>query len=108
MTQDLASGRGRLPSRLEKPVPAVTFWTVKAETIRQTLFGTPWKTCRMALSSGEALAIEHPNWVFISPGGTFLIVVLPDESHRVIEPDHVVSLEVEPPGRRPRAKAQTA
>lgn len=81
---------------------------MKVETIREILFGTPWKHCRMWLSSGESLDITHPEWVFLSPTRSFLIAVLPNDSFRVIEPDHVVSLDVERQSPRATKKRYSA
>jgi len=68
--------------------------------IRETLFGTPWHRCHIQLSSGETLTLDHPDWALMSPRNAFLIVVLAGigrahDSYRVIEPHHIVSLQVE-------------
>ncbi len=81
---------------------------MKVETIQQTLFGTSWKRCRMSLTSGEVLELAHPDWILMSPRRTFLIVVLADDSYRVIEPDHVVGLDVERHAPREAKKRRSA
>ena len=68
---------------------------MNAATLHQSLFGTPWRSCLLTLTSGEVLRLDHPDWVLMPPGRSWLMVVLPEDRFRIIAPDHVVSAEVE-------------
>jgi len=59
-------------------------------SIRQFNLAVPFKPYKIQMVSGESFFVPHPDYVSISPKGSYVIFFEPDES-----PHHLSSLLIE-------------
>jgi hypothetical protein len=71
--------------------------------IRTVLHAQPFRPFSFRLADGRELYVPHPDFVALSPRQ--VIVIHPDESHTILEPLLIVSIERKADGK-PAEKPQ--
>jgi hypothetical protein len=77
-------------------------WAMVIESIRASNHATPFRSYMIRMTSGETHRVPHPDFISISPRGSFVIVI--DAKER---PHHLSTLlieEVVPLGSRGRQR----
>lgn len=75
---------------------------MNVDKIRAFSHAEPFHPFTICLSAGQRLAIEHPEFVAISPTRDTLQVSKPDGNFFIVQTDQITGLQS--PKRRPKAK----
>jgi hypothetical protein len=65
------------------------------DEILSTLFSQRWQHCTLRLSSGEAITVTHPDYLFMPPARDWVLWVKPDgKGLQIIPTHHIASIEL--------------
>ena len=72
------------------------------EQLRNLYYAEPFQPFNIHLADGQAIPVEHREFMASAPSGRTVIVYQPDDSFNVIDLLLVTDLEVRPDGRARR------
>jgi len=68
-----------------------------SDEIHTTLFRQRWGRCTLRLVNGEAITVEHPDYLFMPPARNWVLWVEPEGRGSEFVPTiHIAAIELEP------------
>jgi hypothetical protein len=65
------------------------------EEIHIALFTQPWQRCTLRLVNGDAIVVEHPEYLFMPPARNWVLWVKPNKSGvQFIPTTHIVAIDL--------------
>jgi hypothetical protein len=73
------------------------------QEVHSTIFGQQWRRCTLRLTSGDAVTVDHPDYLFMPPQKNWVLHVKPNRQGLQFMPTaHIAAIELEkdpvPPG----------
>jgi hypothetical protein len=67
------------------------------DEIHSTLFGQRWRRCTLRLVNGDAITVDHPDYLMMPPARNWVLWVKPEGKGLQFVPTlHIAAIDLEP------------